>query len=114
MMVARLECSLPSVAGENGIRHGARRAPRRPSLSRVWLIQLPTWAARPRGELERRHARQAWIIRTYAGHSTAKESNALYRRNLGKGRTGLSVAFDLFLAAAVLRSTCRGRASVAR
>ncbi len=36
-----------------------------------------------------------WIIRTYAGHSTAKESNALYRNNLAKGQTGLSVAFDL-------------------
>lgn len=36
-----------------------------------------------------------WIIRTYAGHSTARESNALYRRNLAKGQTGLSVAFDL-------------------
>ncbi len=36
-----------------------------------------------------------WIFRTYAGHSTAGESNALYRRNLAKGQTGLSVAFDL-------------------
>jgi len=36
-----------------------------------------------------------WIIRTYAGHSTASESNALYRKNLAKGQTGLSVAFDL-------------------
>ncbi len=36
-----------------------------------------------------------WLIRTYAGHSTAKESNALYRTNLAKGQTGLSVAFDL-------------------
>ncbi len=36
-----------------------------------------------------------WIIRTYAGHSNAKESNALYRGNLAKGQTGLSVAFDL-------------------
>jgi ethylmalonyl-CoA mutase len=34
-------------------------------------------------------------MRTYAGHSTAKESNELYRRNLAKGQTGLSVAFDL-------------------
>src|SRR5688500_14956651 len=34
-------------------------------------------------------------MRTYAGHSTARESNALYRRNLAKGQTGLSVAFDL-------------------
>ncbi|WP_375454653.1 protein meaA [uncultured Methylobacterium sp.] len=36
-----------------------------------------------------------WIIRTYAGHSDAAESNALYRGNLAKGQTGLSVAFDL-------------------
>ncbi|WP_350335476.1 protein meaA [Coralliovum pocilloporae] len=36
-----------------------------------------------------------WIFRTYAGHSTAAESNALYRKNLSKGQTGLSVAFDL-------------------
>ncbi len=36
-----------------------------------------------------------WIFRTYAGHSTAPQSNALYRRNLAKGQTGLSVAFDL-------------------
>ena len=36
-----------------------------------------------------------WLMRTYAGHSTAKESNALFRRNLAKGQTGLSVAFDL-------------------
>ena len=36
-----------------------------------------------------------WIFRTYAGHSTAEASNELYRRNLDKGQTGLSVAFDL-------------------
>src|SRR3954447_3795725 len=36
-----------------------------------------------------------WMIRTYAGHSTAAKSNELYRRNLAKGQTGLSVAFDL-------------------
>ena len=36
-----------------------------------------------------------WMMRTYAGHSTAQASNALYRRNLAKGQTGLSVAFDL-------------------
>jgi (2R)-ethylmalonyl-CoA mutase len=36
-----------------------------------------------------------WIFRTYAGHSTAEKSNALYRANLSKGQTGLSVAFDL-------------------
>src|ERR1700728_1859129 len=36
-----------------------------------------------------------WMMRTYAGHSTARASNELYRRNLAKGQTGLSVAFDL-------------------
>ena len=36
-----------------------------------------------------------WMFRTYAGHSDAKASNALYRKNLSKGQTGLSVAFDL-------------------
>lgn len=36
-----------------------------------------------------------WLMRTYSGHSTAEASNELYRTNLGKGQTGLSVAFDL-------------------
>ncbi|MBT8414296.1 MAG: protein meaA [Boseongicola sp.] len=40
-------------------------------------------------------ADRPWLFRTYAGHSTAKASNALYRGNLAKGQTGLSVAFDL-------------------
>ena len=38
---------------------------------------------------------QTWLIRTYSGHSSARASNALYRTNLAKGQTGLSVAFDL-------------------
>ena len=62
-------------------------------------------------------------MRTYAGHSSAAESNALYRRNLAKGQTGLSVAFDLptqtgydpdhraGLAARSARSACRSRTS---
>jgi ethylmalonyl-CoA mutase len=41
------------------------------------------------------HRDRPWVMRTYAGHSTPAESNALYRRNLTKGQTGLSVAFDL-------------------
>jgi (2R)-ethylmalonyl-CoA mutase len=42
------------------------------------------------------HAPDApWIFRTYAGHSTAEKSNALYRSNLARGQTGLSIAFDL-------------------
>ena len=36
-----------------------------------------------------------WLIRTYAGHSSAKKSNELYLKNLSKGQTGISVAFDL-------------------
>ena len=42
-----------------------------------------------------REKQKPWIFRTYAGHSTATASNALYRKNLSKGQTGLSVAFDL-------------------
>ena len=47
-----------------------------------------TDAARPERD-------RPWVMRTYAGHSSAAASNALYRRNLDKGQTGLSVAFDL-------------------
>ena len=36
-----------------------------------------------------------WVMRTYSGHSTARASNELYRSNLAKGQTGLSIAFDL-------------------
>ena len=46
----------------------------------------------PHGRAERD---KPWVMRTYAGHSTAEASNALYRGNLAKGQTGLSVAFDL-------------------
>src|SRR3954453_2128776 len=38
---------------------------------------------------------EPWLFRTYAGHSSAAASNALYRLNLARGQTGLSVAFDL-------------------
>ncbi len=46
-------------------------------------------------ESERPTKDRPWVMRTYAGHSTAEASNALYRTNLAKGQTGLSVAFDL-------------------
>src|ERR1700677_2971543 len=36
-----------------------------------------------------------WVMRTYSGHSTARASNELFRTNLAKGQTGLSIAFDL-------------------
>ena len=38
---------------------------------------------------------EPWLMRTYSGHSTAAASNELYRMNLAKGQTGLSIAFDL-------------------
>jgi (2R)-ethylmalonyl-CoA mutase len=44
---------------------------------------------------QRRIPDKPWLFRTYAGHSTAAKSNELYRRNLAKGQTGLSIAFDL-------------------
>ena len=44
---------------------------------------------------ERPRKDKPWVMRTYSGHSTAAASNALYRTNLAKGQTGLSVAFDL-------------------
>lgn len=47
------------------------------------------------GDAERPAKDRPWVMRTYAGHSTATASNQLYRRNLAKGQTGLSVAFDL-------------------
>ena len=47
----------------------------------------------PTGQAPRRD--KPWIFRTYAGHSTAADSNELYRKNLSKGQSGLSVAFDL-------------------
>src|SRR5437867_7775851 len=40
-------------------------------------------------------ADRPWLMRTYSGHSSAKASNTLYRTNLAKGQTGLSIAFDL-------------------
>jgi (2R)-ethylmalonyl-CoA mutase len=43
----------------------------------------------------RRHRDKPWIFRTYAGHSTARDSNQLFRANLRNGQTGLSIAFDL-------------------
>jgi (2R)-ethylmalonyl-CoA mutase len=45
--------------------------------------------------MSERQKDKPWIFRTYAGHSSAKASNELYRTNLAKGQTGLSVAFDL-------------------
>ncbi len=65
------------------------------------LRQVRPWASDPKYHL--RHMSdhrlperdRPWVMRTYAGHSDAKRSNELYRKNLAKGQTGLSIAFDL-------------------
>ncbi len=56
---------------------------------------LPGFAPYVRGPMATMYAGRPWTIRQYAGFSTAKESNAFYRRNLAAGQMGLSVAFDL-------------------
>lgn len=56
---------------------------------------LPGFAPYTRGPMATMYAGRPWTIRQYAGFSTAKESNAFYRRNLAAGQKGLSVAFDL-------------------
>jgi ethylmalonyl-CoA mutase len=57
-----------------------------------WNMAQPNEPARTAQKAPRD---KPWIFRTYAGHSTARESNRLYRQNLAKGQTGLSIAFDL-------------------
>ncbi len=56
---------------------------------------LPGFAPYTRGPMATMYAGRSWTIRQYAGFSTAKDSNAFYRRNLAAGQKGLSVAFDL-------------------
>ncbi len=71
------------------------------SYSDVALRSLPYLDSFPgappfiRGPYPTMYVQQPWTIRQYAGFSTAEESNAFYRRNLGAGQKGLSVAFDL-------------------
>ena len=59
------------------------------------INSLPGMAPYVRGPMATMYAGRPWTIRQYAGFSTAKESNAFYRRNLAAGQKGLSVAFDL-------------------
>lgn len=64
----------------------------RPQLLEGFTAGIPPFL---RGPYATMYTRRAWTIRQYAGFSTAKESNAFYRRNLAAGQRGLSVAFDL-------------------
>ena len=59
------------------------------------LDSLPGFAPFVRGPMATMYSGRPWTIRQYAGFSTAKDSNAFYRRNLAAGQKGLSVAFDL-------------------
>lgn len=59
------------------------------------IDSLPGIAPYVRGPRATMYTVQPWTIRQYAGFSTAKESNAFYRRNLAAGQKGLSIAFDL-------------------
>ena len=59
------------------------------------LHSLPGFPPYVRGPMATMYAGRPWTIRQYAGFSTARESNAFYRRNLAAGQRGLSVAFDL-------------------
>ena len=56
---------------------------------------LPGLPPYVRGSRATMYAGRPWTVRQYAGYSTAEESNAFYRQNLGAGQTGLSIAFDL-------------------
>ncbi|MBW2192353.1 MAG: methylmalonyl-CoA mutase, partial [Deltaproteobacteria bacterium] len=56
---------------------------------------LPGFEPYVRGPMATMYAGRPWTVRQYAGFSTARESNAFYRKNLAAGQTGLSVAFDL-------------------
>ena len=65
---------------------------------------LETWpgiAPYLRGPYPTMYVNQPWTVRQYAGFSTAEDSNAFYRRNLAAGQKGLSVAFDLAIAAMI-------------
>ncbi|WFE73406.1 protein meaA [Roseinatronobacter sp. S2] len=64
-------------------------------LFRLRAIPEPTIGAKMNDAATGPAKDKPWLFRTYAGHSTAKASNELYRMNLSKGQTGLSVAFDL-------------------
>ena len=75
----------PSPCGHS---HRAGRYPRAGATASVPAMSESSEATRPGRD-------RPWVMRTYAGHSSAAASNALYRRNLDKGQTGLSVAFDL-------------------
>src|SRR5260221_5253103 len=79
---------------EKVAKSGKLGSPSRPSRSLAgrWFRR---WRAMAEHETLLTERDKPWLFRTYSGHSSAAASNALYRTNLAKGQTGLSVAFDL-------------------
>ena len=73
---------------------GAVAVPREEYLDQLAVAVRPR-RTRPGHTALMAHRDQPWLMRTYSGHSTAAASNELYRTNLAKGQTGLSIAFDL-------------------
>ena len=73
----------------------SERSPTAPSRESLSPTAPPRESLEDAGAVVRPPRDRPWVMRTYAGHSSPAESNALYRRNLDKGQTGLSVAFDL-------------------
>jgi (2R)-ethylmalonyl-CoA mutase len=69
------------------------------ALTPQWRCQRDqkqnVFMAESEADRQRRDRDRPWVMRTYSGHSTARASNELYRKNLAKGQTGLSIAFDL-------------------
>src|SRR3954453_12987548 len=94
-----------AAAAGRAARHGPRRGRARRARAGAWRCARGAPTAWPRGGPYNRgpmtpshrppEPDRPWMMRTYAGHSSATASNALYRSNLAKGQTGLSVAFDL-------------------
>ena len=92
-----------------------------PELLRGWWLRATSAARAAVGSMTTPDPRtvmsgrdKPWLMRTYAGHSSASASNALYRTNLEKGQTGLSVAFDLPTQTATTPTTCSPAARSAR
>jgi (2R)-ethylmalonyl-CoA mutase len=83
---------------DKGLRNIVSPAKTVAGLGTIWPVSIKGTAAMTTEQVQKDSQvgrDRAWLFRTYAGHSTAAASNALFRKNLTHGQTGLSVAFDL-------------------
>jgi hypothetical protein len=114
-LTARREQTAPTTAAGAGAEpegwltpEGIVVKPRYGEADLAGLDFVDTWpglAPFVRGPYPTMYVNQPWTIRQYAGFSTARDSNAFYRRNLAAGQKGLSVAFDLAPTGAMTRTT---------